>query len=157
MIFVLSVCSCLRPISLLSHIVMKTLLPGAECSSSEVVKSAASSSTATKGTSDKVYAHQMVRTDSREQKLDAFLQPVNNPLSTGPTEETTGANVGALEGTSGGQQDRPVRPQDAEMEDVSELLETADLIEMADVQQDAVMPGGLSKSGHLSPEKALPR
>ncbi|XP_418828.1 DNA mismatch repair protein Mlh1 isoform X1 [Gallus gallus] len=127
----------------------QTLLPGAECSSSEVVKSAASSSTAAKGTSDKVYAHQMVRTDSREQKLDAFLQPVNNPLSAGPTEETTGDKVGPPEGT--------VRPQDAEMEDVSELLETADLIEMADVQQDAVMPGGPSKSGHLSPEKALPR
>lgn len=128
---------------------MKTLLPGAECSSSEVVKSAASSSTAAKGTSDKVYAHQMVRTDSREQKLDAFLQPVNNPLSAGPTEETTADKVGPPEGTVG--------PQDAEMEDVSELLETADLIEMADVQQDAVMPGGPSKSGHLSPEKVLPR
>uniref|UniRef100_A0A8C3LIS8 MutL homolog 1 n=1 Tax=Chrysolophus pictus TaxID=9089 RepID=A0A8C3LIS8_CHRPC len=100
----------------------QTLLPGAECSSSEVVKSAASSSTATKGTSDKVYAHQMVRTDSREQKLDAFLQPVNNPLSTGPTEETTGVNVGPPEGTSGSQQDCPVRPQDAEMEDVSEKV-----------------------------------
>uniref|UniRef100_A0A8C3LMH4 DNA mismatch repair protein MLH1 n=1 Tax=Chrysolophus pictus TaxID=9089 RepID=A0A8C3LMH4_CHRPC len=128
----------------------QTLLPGAECSSSEVVKSAASSSTATKGTSDKVYAHQMVRTDSREQKLDAFLQPVNNPLSTGPTEETTGVNVGPPEGTSGSQQDCPVRPQDAEMEDVSELLETADLIEMAEVQKDAVRAGGDRKVGHLS-------
>lgn len=28
-----------------------------------------------------VYAHQMVRTDSKAQKLDAFLQPVNKPSS----------------------------------------------------------------------------
>uniref|UniRef100_A0A8C3KAS4 DNA mismatch repair protein MLH1 n=1 Tax=Calidris pygmaea TaxID=425635 RepID=A0A8C3KAS4_9CHAR len=107
----------------------QTLLPGADCSSSEVVKSAADSSAVAKGTSNKVYAHQMVRTDSREQKLDAFLQPVNNPLSTGPTEGTTGADAGPPEGA--------VRAQDAEMEDVS------DLVEAADVQEDTEMPGGL--------------
>ncbi|XP_074006359.1 DNA mismatch repair protein Mlh1 isoform X5 [Numenius arquata] len=121
----------------------QTLLPGADCSSSEVVKSAANSSTVAKGTGDKVYAHQMVRTDSREQKLDAFLQPVNNPLSTGPTEGTTEDNAGPPEGA--------VRAQDAEMEDVS------DLVEMADVQEDTAMPGGLSESGRLSPETVPPR
>ncbi|NXV08463.1 MLH1 protein, partial [Cettia cetti] len=116
----------------------QTLLPGADCSSSEVVKSAANSSVVTKGTSDKVYAHQMVRTDSREQKLDAFLQPVNNPLSAGPTEVTTEVNA---EGAD--------RPQDAEMEEVS------DLIEMADVQEHTVKAGGLSES--LSPETVSSR
>ncbi|NXC76821.1 MLH1 protein, partial [Anhinga anhinga] len=121
----------------------QTLLPGADCSSSEGVKAPANSSAATKGTSDKIYAHQMVRTDSREQKLDAFLQPVNNPLSTGPTEVTAEANAQPAEGA--------VRPQDAEMEDVS------DLVEMADVQGDTVMPGGLSEGGRLSPEKVPPR
>ncbi|XP_074697771.1 DNA mismatch repair protein Mlh1 isoform X1 [Strix aluco] len=121
----------------------QTLLPGADCSSSEVVKSAASSSAVTKGTSDKVYAHQMVRTDSREQKLDAFLQPVNNPLSTGAPEATTEATAGPLEGVA--------RPQDAEMEDVS------DRVEMADVQGDTAVPGGLSESGRLSPETVPPR
>uniref|UniRef100_A0A8C0EJT6 MutL homolog 1 n=1 Tax=Bubo bubo TaxID=30461 RepID=A0A8C0EJT6_BUBBB len=121
----------------------QTLLPGADCSSSEVVKSAASSSAVTKGTSDKVYAHQMVRTDSREQKLDAFLQPVNNPLSTGAPEATTEATAGPPEGAA--------RPQDAEMEDVS------DRVEMADVQGDTVGPGGLSQSGRLSPETVPPR
>ncbi|XP_049673224.1 DNA mismatch repair protein Mlh1 isoform X1 [Accipiter gentilis] len=121
----------------------QTLLPGADCSSSEVVKASANSSAVTKGTGDKVYAHQMVRTDSREQKLDAFLQPVNNLLSTGPSEVMTEVNAGPPEGA--------VRPQDAEMEDVS------DLVEMADVQEDAVMPGGLSESGHLPPETVPPR
>ncbi|NXS20641.1 MLH1 protein, partial [Mystacornis crossleyi] len=102
----------------------QTLLPGADCSSSEVAKSAANPSVVTKGASDKVYAHQMVRTDSREQKLDAFLQPVNNPLSAGPTEVTTEVNAGPPEGAD--------RPQDAEMEEVS------DLVEMADVQEDTL-------------------
>ncbi|XP_039927648.1 DNA mismatch repair protein Mlh1 isoform X3 [Hirundo rustica] len=113
----------------------QTLLPGADCSSTEVVKSAANSSVVTKGTSDKVYAHQMVRTDSREQKLDAFLQPVNNPLSSGLTEVTAEVNAESAD-----------RPQDAEMEEVS------DLVEITDVQEHIVKPGGLSESGHLSPE-----
>ncbi|NXD27368.1 MLH1 protein, partial [Spelaeornis formosus] len=116
----------------------QTLLPGADCSSSEVVKSAANSSVATKGTSDRVYAHQMVRTDSREQKLDAFLQPVNKSLSAGPTEGTAGINAGPPEGAD--------RPQDAEMEEVSNLAE------MADVQEDTVKPGRPSESEHMSPE-----
>ncbi|NXN11931.1 MLH1 protein, partial [Indicator maculatus] len=114
----------------------QTLLPGADCSSSEGVKSAANSSAVSKGASDKVYAHQMVRTDSREQKLDAFLQPANNPLSTAPMEAATEVNAGSPEAV--------VRPQDAEMESVS------DLVEMGAVQ-DTAMPGALSKNGHSSP------
>uniref|UniRef100_A0A8B9TNI8 MutL homolog 1 n=1 Tax=Anas platyrhynchos TaxID=8839 RepID=A0A8B9TNI8_ANAPL len=126
----------------------QTLLPGAECSSSEVVKSAANPSAATKGSSDKIYAHQMVRTDSREQKLDAFLQHMNNPLSTGPAEVTVGVNAAPPVG--------PARLQDAEMEDASDL-EIADVLEAAEVQQDVAMPEELSKSRHLFPEKALPQ
>ncbi|XP_028940390.1 DNA mismatch repair protein Mlh1 isoform X2 [Antrostomus carolinensis] len=122
----------------------QTLLPGADCSSSEVVKSAENSSAVTKGTSDKVYAHQMVRTDSREQKLDAFLQPVNNPLSTGPAEGMTEVNAGPPEAVVG--------PQDADMEDVSDPVEVA-----GSIQEDAVIPGGLSESAHLSPETVPPR
>ncbi|XP_031359770.1 DNA mismatch repair protein Mlh1 isoform X2 [Lonchura striata] len=116
----------------------QTLLPGADCSSNEVVKSAANSSVVTKGSSDKVYAHQMVRTDSREQKMDAFLQPVK-----GPTAVTTGVNAGPPEGAD--------RLQDAEMEEVS------DLVEMADVQENLVMPGEPSEIGHLSPESVPSR
>ncbi|KAF2983952.1 hypothetical protein EK904_005311 [Melospiza melodia maxima] len=112
----------------------QTLLPGADCSSNEVVKPAANSSVVTKGSSDKVYAHQMVRTDSREQKLDAFLQPVNNPLSAGTTEVTAEVDAGPPKGAE--------RPQEAEMEEVS------DLVEMVEVQEDAVQP----ESGHLFPE-----
>ncbi|KAM9601764.1 DNA mismatch repair protein Mlh1 [Trichechus inunguis] len=63
----------------------QTLLPGLAGPSGEVVKSTigmTSSSTSKSG--DKVYAHQMVRTDSREQKLDAFLQPVSKAVSSQP-------------------------------------------------------------------------
>ncbi|XP_068008819.1 DNA mismatch repair protein Mlh1 [Melanerpes formicivorus] len=115
----------------------QTLLPGADCSSSEVVKSVANSSAVSKGASDKVYAHQMVRTDSREQKLDAFLQPANNPLSTAPMEATTEVNAASPEAV--------VRPQDAEMESVG------DPVEMGAVREDTVMPGVLSESGCSSP------
>ncbi|NXT77393.1 MLH1 protein, partial [Zapornia atra] len=120
----------------------QTLLPGNDCASSEAVKPAANPSAVAKANSDKVYAHQMVRTDSREQKLDAFLQPVNNPLSTGPAEVVTEANTGPPEDE--------VRPQDAEMEDVS------DLVEIINVQEDTEMPEEPSESGHLSPETGPP-
>ncbi|NXP55565.1 MLH1 protein, partial [Heliornis fulica] len=120
----------------------QTLLPGNDCSSKELTKSAANPSAVTKGNSDKVYAHQMVRTDSREQKLDAFLQPVNNPLSAGPAEVMVEVNAGPLEGE--------VRPQDAEMEDVSDPVEVTDA-------RDTAMPGELSESGCLSPGTEPPQ
>ncbi|XP_037703116.1 DNA mismatch repair protein Mlh1 isoform X2 [Choloepus didactylus] len=63
----------------------QTLLPGLAGPSGEVVKSTMGVTSSTSGSSDKVYAYQMVRTDSREQKLDAFLQPVSKHLSHGST------------------------------------------------------------------------
>ncbi|XP_053456256.1 DNA mismatch repair protein Mlh1 isoform X2 [Nycticebus coucang] len=62
----------------------QTLLPGLGGPSGEVVKSTANLTSSTSGSGDKVCAHQMVRTDSREQKLDAFLQPLSKPLSSQP-------------------------------------------------------------------------
>ncbi|KAG9335608.1 hypothetical protein JZ751_004373 [Albula glossodonta] len=53
----------------------QTLLPGLPASSSDVKPSGSGS----EPSSDRVYAHQMVRTDSRAQKLDAFLQPISRP------------------------------------------------------------------------------
>ncbi|XP_043396600.1 DNA mismatch repair protein Mlh1 isoform X2 [Chelonia mydas] len=117
----------------------QTLIPGAECSSTEVVKSVASSSFTAKGTGDKVYAHQMVRTDSRDQKLDAFLQPTNKPLSTGHTAVTLDDGTGLSDGRS--------RQQDTEMEDLN------DFDTMVAAQGDSVMtPEGQKESGRLTPE-----
>ncbi|XP_041104203.1 DNA mismatch repair protein Mlh1 isoform X2 [Polyodon spathula] len=62
----------------------QTLLPGPAVSSGDVLKPASSSAAA--GASDRVYAHQMVRTDFRAQKLDAFLQPANK-TQTEPSEQ----------------------------------------------------------------------
>lgn len=66
----------------LSSLLKQTLLPGLAGPSGEAVKpttGVVTSSTSGSG-GDKVYAYQMVRTDSRDQKLDAFLQPVSRPL-----------------------------------------------------------------------------
>ncbi|XP_008588116.1 PREDICTED: DNA mismatch repair protein Mlh1 isoform X2 [Galeopterus variegatus] len=62
----------------------QTLLPGLAGPSGEVVKSTTDLTSSTSGSGNKVYAQQMVRTDSREQKLDAFLQPLSKPLSSQP-------------------------------------------------------------------------
>ncbi|XP_038665768.1 DNA mismatch repair protein Mlh1 [Scyliorhinus canicula] len=78
----------------------QTLLPGPVISSSDFVKPSAP------GSLDKPYAHQMVRTDSKEQKMDAFLQPINKPLERPP------ASISADGGT---------RNQDSEMEDLSDF------------------------------------
>ncbi|KAF6313140.1 mutL-like protein 1 [Rhinolophus ferrumequinum] len=63
----------------------QTLLPSLAGPSGEMVKSSTGVTlTSTSGSGNKVYAHQMVRTDSREQKLDAFLQPVSQAPSCQP-------------------------------------------------------------------------
>ncbi|XP_036979239.1 DNA mismatch repair protein Mlh1 [Acanthopagrus latus] len=53
----------------------QTMLPGLSVSGGSEVKS----SSAAAESSERVYAHQMVRTDCRAQKLDAFLQPKEKP------------------------------------------------------------------------------
>nr|XP_023410614.1 DNA mismatch repair protein Mlh1 isoform X2 [Loxodonta africana] len=86
----------------------QTLLPGPAGPSGEVVKSTVSGApSSASGSGDKVYAHQMVRTDSREQKLDAFLQPVSKGVSSWPQAQVPEDNT---DGSSG-----RARQQDEEM------------------------------------------
>ncbi|XP_059215063.1 DNA mismatch repair protein Mlh1 [Centropristis striata] len=63
----------------------QTLLPGLSVSGGSEVKS----SSAAAESSERVYAHQMVRTDCRAQKLDAFLKPKEksppDPEAAGPS------------------------------------------------------------------------
>lgn len=54
---------------------VQTLLPGLPVSGASEAKP----SCAAAESSERVYAHQMVRTDCRAQKLDAFLQPKEKP------------------------------------------------------------------------------
>ncbi|XP_067888372.1 DNA mismatch repair protein Mlh1 isoform X3 [Heterodontus francisci] len=84
----------------------QTLMPGPAISSSDFVKPSTASSSAVPGSSDKPYAHQMVRTDSKEQKMDAFLQPINRPQAGPPTTASADGGTGC---------------QDSEMEDLSDF------------------------------------
>ncbi|KAM6169209.1 DNA mismatch repair protein Mlh1 isoform 2-T2 [Rhynchocyon petersi] len=94
----------------------QTLLPGLAGPSGEVVKSTVGVSTSSASKSgDKVYAHQMVRTDSREQKLDAFLQPVSKALSSQPQAPAPGESTDGPSGSA--------RPQDEEMLELPALDE----------------------------------
>ncbi|KAM9804418.1 DNA mismatch repair protein Mlh1 [Neosynchiropus ocellatus] len=67
----------------------QTLLPGLSVSGGSELKA---SSAAVEPT-ERVYAHQMVRTDSRAQKLDAFLKPKESvrldPEAAGPSRQET--------------------------------------------------------------------
>ncbi|XP_022540962.2 DNA mismatch repair protein Mlh1 isoform X2 [Astyanax mexicanus] len=92
----------------------QTLLPGLSASVSEV--KASSSSSAEPG--ERVYAHQMVRTDSKAQKLDAFLQPVSKPASVTITASTasTASPPAPAQPTA--------EPEDSEMLEVLEEVET---------------------------------
>lgn len=88
----------------------QTLLPGLSVSGGAEAKS---SSSATEP-GERVYAHQMVRTDCRVQKLDAFLQPKEKPP---PDPEPA----------------RPAGPETEEMDD-------ADLLESLGDQQGEELP-----------------
>lgn len=82
------------------------MLPGLSVSTSE-----GKSSSNSTGDSERVYAHQMVRTDSRAQKLDAFLQPASK-LAPTPTANPKGQSRG-----------EPVTTNDMEEMDNAEILE----------------------------------
>ncbi|XP_030621620.1 DNA mismatch repair protein Mlh1 [Chanos chanos] len=64
----------------------QTLLPGLTVSTSEVKLTSSSQADC----SERIYAHQMVRTDSKAQKLDAFLQPVSKLSSASSNDQYKG-------------------------------------------------------------------
>ncbi|XP_067465697.1 DNA mismatch repair protein Mlh1 [Thunnus thynnus] len=99
----------------------QTLLPGLSVSGGSEVKS----SGATAESGERVYAHQMVRTDCRAQKLDAFLQPKEKPP---PDPEPAGP--GSREATT-----KIVEPHDVEMDETDD----ADLLQALD-EEEAEVP-----------------
>ncbi|XP_041867149.1 DNA mismatch repair protein Mlh1 isoform X2 [Melanotaenia boesemani] len=99
----------------------QTLLPGLSVSGGTEVK--ASSTTAE--SAERVYAHQMVRTDSRTQKLDAFLQPKERPPPD-PDPEPAGPSSRNTEAET-----KTIQPDDAEMDDTDD----ADLLEVLVAQE----------------------
>ncbi|XP_038137362.1 DNA mismatch repair protein Mlh1 isoform X2 [Cyprinodon tularosa] len=84
----------------------QTLLPGLSVSGGTEMKASSSAAES----AERVYAHQMVRTDCRAQKLDAFLQPKERPA---PDPEKPGPSRGAAQ------------PDSLEMDDAddAEMLE----------------------------------
>lgn len=105
----------------------QTLLPGLSVSGGTEVKASSTTSEST----ERVYAHQMVRTDSRAQKLDAFLQPKEKPP---PDPEPAGPS--RKEAAT-----KTVQPDVAEMDD-------ADLLEALDQQEAEVAKGEEEGSAH---------
>lgn len=89
----------------------QTLLPGLSASTS-VAKASSSSA----DTQERVYAHQMVRTDSKAQKLDAFLQPSTSTAAQSRSEKTSSPPTHAEDVTE---------PGDSELLDAVEVLETS--------------------------------
>uniref|UniRef100_A0A3B5B6B8 DNA mismatch repair protein MLH1 n=1 Tax=Stegastes partitus TaxID=144197 RepID=A0A3B5B6B8_9TELE len=85
-----------------NHVFVQTLLPGLSVSGDTEVK--ASSTTAE--STERVYAHQMVRTDSCAQKLDAFLQLKEKP----PPVPEPAAGPSSKENVT-----KTVQPDDVEM------------------------------------------
>ncbi|KAM9308878.1 DNA mismatch repair protein Mlh1 [Gastrophryne carolinensis] len=110
----------------------QTLLPGASICASEVVKPTSSTSTSQKP-ADKVYAHQMVRTDAKEQKLDAFLQPLPKPILPSVPERSVPTDVKDTKSDAR-------LPQDTIMEDLGdlEMLEADNMNESEMITDNAV-------------------
>ncbi|XP_072029569.1 DNA mismatch repair protein Mlh1-like [Amphiura filiformis] len=84
----------------------QALLPGAPVSISDIQKDT-SESAASSSNKDKVYAHQMVRTDDKIQKLDAFLHKVPQDsvvmdTSVNRTEEKMDTSSGGQDGEASG-------------------------------------------------------
>uniref|UniRef100_A0A1A8JBC5 DNA mismatch repair protein MLH1 n=2 Tax=Nothobranchius kuhntae TaxID=321403 RepID=A0A1A8JBC5_NOTKU len=112
----------------------QTLLPGLSASGGSEEKA----SSATAEPAERVYAHQMVRTDCRAQKLDAFLKPKEkqpaDPETAGPSSGKTATNA-----------DQPgvTELKDIDDEDMMEALEEqeADLVEGQEESSIASLDG----------------
>uniref|UniRef100_A0AAX7UYT8 DNA mismatch repair protein S5 domain-containing protein n=1 Tax=Astatotilapia calliptera TaxID=8154 RepID=A0AAX7UYT8_ASTCA len=116
----------------------QTLLPGLSVSGNTEVKA----SSTTSESSERVYAHQMVRTDCRTQKLDAFLQPKEKPL---PDPEPAGPS-------SGQTAIKAIQADSIEIDDVDD----SDMLE-ALAEQEAEVPKGEEQEGEDLTAAATPK
>ncbi|XP_062375957.1 DNA mismatch repair protein Mlh1 [Sardina pilchardus] len=113
----------------------QTLLPGLPASTSDL-KPPGSSSEA----SERVYAHQLVRTDSKAQKLDAFLQPVAKlpPIASSSSSSSSmmlSSAAGLSSGPSASCASSELR--DDEMLDALEELDPKESMETSTTDADA--------------------
>lgn len=114
------------------YVSMQTLLPGLSVSGGTDTKTSSTSAEST----ERVYAHQLVRTDCRSQKLDAFLQPkqkTNLQLEPGP-----GPSSRELE-------NQTMQDEIDEMNEADDAEMMAALTELTDVSKDKG-EGGIGKN-----------
>nr|QFU95812.1 mutL-like protein 1 transcript variant X2 [Carassius auratus red var. x Cyprinus carpio allotetraploid] len=109
----------------------QTLLPGLSASTSETKASSSSVDS-----QERVYAHQMVRTDSKVQKLDAFLQPSTSSSAAQSRSDKASSSSSAAQGSA--------EPDHLEMLTALDVLEPCDA---EDPQTDGQPP----------PDEAPPR
>uniref|UniRef100_A0A8C2HZ76 DNA mismatch repair protein MLH1 n=1 Tax=Cyprinus carpio TaxID=7962 RepID=A0A8C2HZ76_CYPCA len=109
----------------------QTLLPGLSASTSETKASSSSVDS-----QERVYAHQMVRTDSKVQKLDAFLQPSASSSAAQSRSDKASSSSTAAQGSA--------EPDDSELLNALDVLEPCDA---EDQQTDSQPP----------PDEAPPR
>lgn len=130
----------------------QTLLPGLAGPSGEAVKSTAGvASSSTSGSGDKVHAYQMVRTDSRDQKLDAFMQPVSRCLPSQPQDPVPGNRTeGSPEKAMQKDQEMSELPAPTEAAADSASLERESVIGASEVAPPAAPPSspGSSRKRH---------
>lgn len=96
----------------------QTLLPGLPVSTSDLKPSGSASDA-----SDRVYAHQMVRTDSKAQKLDAFLQPVGKLP---PVKSSSSSSLSLFSSVPGTSSAPPAASAELQDEEMLEALEEVD-------------------------------
>ncbi|NP_112315.2 DNA mismatch repair protein Mlh1 [Rattus norvegicus] len=130
----------------------QTLLPGLAGPSGEAVKSTTGiASSSTSGSGDKVHAYQMVRTDSRDQKLDAFMQPVSRRLPSQPQDPVPGNRTeGSPEKAMQKDQEMSELPAAMEAAADSASLERESVIGASEVAPPAAPPSspGSSRKRH---------
>lgn len=131
----------------------QTLLPGLAGPSGEAVKSTTGvASSSTSGSGDKVHAYQMVRTDSRDQKLDAFMQPVSRRLPSQPQDPVPGNRTkGSPEKAMEKDQEMSELPAPMEAAADSASLERESVIGASEAAPPAAPPSspGSSRCGFL--------
>ncbi|XP_063046973.1 DNA mismatch repair protein Mlh1 [Engraulis encrasicolus] len=101
----------------------QTLLPGLPASTSDLKASGPSSSS---DAAERVYAHQMVRTDSKAQKLDAFLQPIAKTLPPATSSISSSSSSLSAAGPGGGGGGPEAELGDEEMLDALADMEPGD-------------------------------
>uniref|UniRef100_A0A8C2PN65 DNA mismatch repair protein MLH1 n=1 Tax=Cyprinus carpio TaxID=7962 RepID=A0A8C2PN65_CYPCA len=118
----------------------QTLLPGLSASTSETKASSSSVDS-----QERVYAHQMVRTDSKVQKLDAFLQPSASSSAAQSRSDKASSSSTAAQGSA--------EPDDSELLNALDVLEPCDA---EDQQTDSQPPPDEApprKKPHVEEEK----